>query len=485
MGLTHHVGWRGLLSAALVWSTSAMAKQPTSSPAGAPAAPGVFSVREYGAAGDGKTLDTAAINRALAACGKAGGGQVLLPPGTYLSGTVRLVSGVTLKLAAGARLVGTPDLEQYEHFAAPKGTPEARSPKWHRALVLGVGVRDVAVVGPGVIDGNKVFDPRGEEKMRGPHTIILGSSRNVTIRDVVIRDSANYAILIEFTSQVAVRNVEVTGGWDGVHFRGWLRRPCRDLSIIGCRFFTGDDGIAGRYAENLLIADCVVNSSCNGIRVIGPAKHTIIHDCLFYGPGVHPHRTQDRHNMLAGIILQPGAWDVSDGALDDVLISDVTMRNVESPVTLYLRRAGNTAGGVTVSRLSATGVYRAAASVESWTDTPVGRVVFRDVSIEYAGGAAAEQGRKSARPPHLGVRALPAWGLYARNVKELVLEDVRLSVAKKDARPVLIAEDVKRLTLDGLRLPADAGAAPLVLRNVGTVHRGRGEGLQDSAPSGR
>lgn len=428
----------------------------------------VFDVRRYGAVGDGKTLDTAAINRAVAACAEAEGGQVLLGPGTYLSGTVRLRSNVTLKLDAGARLVGTTALERYEHFNAPAGTPEAGGGKWHRALVLGVGVENVSIVGQGVIDGNKVFDPTGEEKMRGPHTILLGNSRDVEIRGVTVRDSANYAVMVEFSDRVEVRDVKITGGWDRVHFRGWSDRPCRDLRILGCRFFTGDDSIAGRYVENLLVADCVVNSSCNGVRVIGPARHMIVHDCLFYGPGVHPHRTQDRHNMLAGIVLQPGAWGASDGALEDVLISDVTMQNVKSPVTLYLKRAGNTADEITVGRLTATGVYEAAASVESWTDTRVGRVVFRDVSIEYIGGGKKPAARPAARKPGVDVRALPAWGFYARNVRHLVLEGVRLRCANKDLRPALLAENVDRLDVEDLRLPEAAGAGEtLVLKNVG------------------
>ena len=122
-------------------------------------------------------------------------------------------------------------------------------------------------------------------------------------------------------------------------------------------------------------------------------------------------------------------------------------------------------------------MYAAAASVESWSDTPVGRVVFRDVSIEYAGGGTAEQGRKDARAPHVGVRPLPAWGLYARKVRELVLEDVRLSCVKKDLRPVLIADGVDRLKLDDFRFPRIAGAAgPLVLRNVERIERGDREG---------
>jgi hypothetical protein len=384
---------------------------------------------------------------------------------------------VILKLDAGARLEGTTDLEKYRNFKPPEDMPESRfRSRWHRALLLGIGVEDIAILGPGIIDGNKVFDPEGEERMRGPHTIIIGESREVTIRDVDIVDSANYAILILLSSQVSVRRVQCTGGWDGVHFRGWKDRPCRDLSIIGCQFFTGDDAIAGRYVENLLISDCVVNSSCNGIRIIGPVKAMIVHDCLFYGPGVHPHRTQSRHNMLSGIILQPGGWDACEGAVDDVLISDVTMKDVKSPVTIYLKRPGNTADGIVVSRLSATGVYQAAASVESWTDTPVGRVVFRDVDIEYAGGESAGDGRNPARKPGVDARSLPAWGFFARNAGEVILEDVRLGSRKPDRRPVLIAEDVGRLVLDHLRFQRVAGVEqPLVFKNVESVEKGAAE----------
>jgi len=467
-----HMGRRRAALAAVVWSLFAMGQQRACPQDGPAATPGVFSVRSYGAVGDGRALDTAGINKAIDACAAAGGGQVRFPPGTYVSGTVHLRSKVALVLDTGARLVGSTSLEHYEEFHAPAGTPEAKAGKWHRALILGDGVEDVTIAGSGVIDGNKVFDPHGEEKMRGPHTIILGNCRNVTIRDVAVRDSANYAVMIEFSEQVEVRGVKITGGWDGVHFRGWVDRPCRDLSIVGCQFFTGDDSIAGRYVENLLVTNCVVNTSCNGIRLIGPATRLIVHDCLFSGPGVHPHRTQNRHNMLSGILLQPGAWDVSDGALDDVLISDVTMRNVSSPVTIWLKRAGNTADRITVSRLSATGVHPSAASVESWAETPVGRVVFRDVSLEFEGGGTAEQARMAVQPARLDFRPLPAWGFYARHVKDLRLENVRLSCAKDDLRPALRCDGVERLVLDGFRFPRPPGAAePVVLNNVGRVER--------------
>src|SRR5271166_2067218 len=429
----------------------------------------VVSVTEHGAKGDGKTLDGTALNRAVEACAGAGGGQVRVPPGRYLTGTVRLRSGITLMLDAGAVLVGTPDLEQYESYAPPESRPGDRN-HWHRALVLGVGFENVTITGPGVIDGNKVPDPQGEEHMRGPRAVLFGDSRNVVLRDVRIHDAANYAVLLERTSHVEVRGVECTCGWDGVHFRGRKGQPCRDVRILDCQFFTGDDCIAGAYWEDTLIDRCVINSSCNGIRLIGPARNLIVHDCLFYGPGRHEHRTsreKHRTNMLAGLCLQPGAWMATEGVLDDVKVSDVVMHDVTTPLHLSVM-PGNTAGRVWVDCLTATGVNLAAASLESWAEAPIGRVCLRDVSLEFTGGGVVDPARTEVLAPGVDARPLPAWGLYARNVQALQLENVRLGVAQDDPRPAVIADRVGTIHLDSLKLPR-VGSAPLVLNDVGEV----------------
>ena len=123
------------------------------------------------------------------------------PPGRYLSGTVHLKSRVTLYFEAGARLVGATDPNRTSIRRAPDFMPEARWGKWHRALILADGAEDIAIAGPGVIDGNKVFDPTGEERMRGPHTFVFVNCRNVTVRDVSFVDSANYAIFFQVSER--------------------------------------------------------------------------------------------------------------------------------------------------------------------------------------------------------------------------------------------------------------------------------------------
>lgn len=435
-------------------------------------APARFNIRDFGAHGDGQTLDTAAIQAALDACAQAGGGQVLISPGRYLSGTLHLRSRVTLWFEAGARLIGTTNLAEYRQPAPPAFMPEARWGKWHRGLLVGEDLEDVTLAGPGVIDGNKVFDPTGEERMRGPHTLVLVNCRRVRVRDLTFLDAANYAVFFMVCDDVEFRGATFLGGWDGVHWRGAPERWCHRVRITDCAFYTGDDAIAGRYWDHTLIADNLINSSCNGIRLIGPATRLTIARNLFRGPGEQPHRTSGerrRTNMLSGVILQPGAWDATRGLLDEVFLADNTMENVASPVTLWTK-PGNPVGRVTISGLNATGIYRAALSVESWAETPITNVVVRGARLEFTGGGPAEQARLPVRSPGVDARPLPAWGVYARHVEQLTLEDVRLSLARDDFRPALVAETVGRLVLDQVRYPSVAGVeTPLVLSNVTRV----------------
>jgi Pectate lyase superfamily protein len=418
----------------------------------APAA-GRFDIREFGAKGNGQALDTAAIQRAIDACKEASGGQVSFPGGRYLSGTIHLRTGVTLHLDAGARLIGITNLTKYAQPTPPYFMPEAKWGKWHRALIVGQDIEDFAITGEGIIDGNKVFDPTGEERMRGPHTIAFVNCRRATLRDITIVDAANYAVFFQVSDDVEVRNVKIVGGWDGVHWRGAPERWCHNVSIVGCQFFTGDDAIAGRYWDNTIIKDCLINSSCNGIRLIGPATGLTVANNLFRGPGEQLHRSSGerrRTNMLSGIILQPGAWDATRGLVDDVLLANNVMQHVASPVTLWTK-SGNPVGRVTISGLTATDVYRAAFSAESWAAAPITNVTLRNVQVEFAGGGKAWATNQTVKGPGVDARPLPAWGLYARNVQVLTLEDVRFSVASDDLRPVLETERVDHLNLDAFK----------------------------------
>jgi polygalacturonase len=443
-----------------------------------------FDVRRFGTAGDGRALDTAALNQAVDACAAAGGGRVVVPAGRYLTGTVRLRSNVTLHLECGAELIGTSDLDRYDHFTPPVDTPLiGGSTRWHRAIVLADGAENVAISGTGIIDGAKVSDPLGEEYVRGPHAVLFGNCRNVTVSGVTIKDAGNYALLLEFTSGVRVDGIKVAGGYDGVHLRGWEGRPCRDVRVSDCEFYTGDDCIAGWHWDDVRVERCTLNSSCNGVRLFGPARDVVVSNCHFFGPGKYPWRTAPPPlrltNMASGVCIHPSAWGDTPGEVDDLHIIDVDMRDVATPVHV-VAKSPSTVGYVTVERLSASGVYRAAASFESWTGEPMGRVDLRDVDIRYTGRSIAsswssplETARtilaatrpEDVRPPGTNSRPLPAWGLYARHVRTLHLENVRLSVNPRDARPAVLLDGVDTLESDPASSPSDS----VVMKNVRAI----------------
>jgi hypothetical protein len=224
-----------------------------------------------------------------------------------------------------------------------------------------------------------------------------------------------------------------------------------------------------------------MNSASNGIRLFGPAKTVIVHGCLMFGPGRYEWRTsrQLRHkSMAAGLCIQPSAWGETPGTVDGVHVSNVTMHDVGTPLHLA-SKAPSTIGGVTIDRLTATGVYRAAASIESWADEPIGRVDVRDSSIQFVGGFGpilqdpaealaailTAQTGPDVGPPGVNMRPLPAWGLYVRNVASLSLSDVKFSVDEEETRPAVILDGVGKLDVDGLRLPRGM-RQPVVLKNA-------------------
>lgn len=339
---------------------------------GAQATVETIDVTNYGAKGDSVTLNTKAINDAIAAAPE--GSIVNIPAGKYLTGTIHLKSGVTLMLSEGAEIIASENIDDYDSYIPTKdmskydtgaGTRNANVTsdiRWTKALILGVGVDSVTICGKGVIDGRHVVDSLGEESMRGPHTILIAESKNVNVSGLHIRRSSNYAVLGYELVNSVVDSLTIEEGWDGVHIRGG-----ENLVIKNCDIKTGDDAVAGGYWKGMKIENCRLNSSCNGIRMIEPSENLEIANCEIYGPGVYPHRTSGeakRNGTIYGIVLEPGAWGDAPGHTEGVYIHDVTIDNLLSPV-VYSMGENNTCSGLTIENLKATRI--------SFNTTPLNR----------------------------------------------------------------------------------------------------------------
>lgn len=429
----------------------------------------VFDIKKYGAKGDGKTINTAAINKAIDACAESGGGTVIVSKGVYLTGTIEMKSHISLYLEEGSVIKGTSDLSAYKYFYPEEEMIEynkSEKPEWNRALILGIGVSDVTISGKGMIDGDHVLDVGGEESMRGPHTLLLAMSRNLTFSDITVRCAANYAFMAYRIEDAVFQNLIIEESWDGIHIRGG-----KNTVIRNCELYTGDDAIAGGYWENVAITDCRINSACNGIRLIMPATGLKITHCTFKGPGVYPHRTSKelkRRYMLSAVLLQPGGWGPAPGYLNDVYISDLDIENMENPF-MFILNIGNESNRILVERVKARKIFKSAASIESWKGGSFQSIVLRNIDIEFDGHNDSALKNIVAAQPHVDSRVLPCWGMFVRNVKELVLDNIKLSYTGSEVRTAFYLDNVANIDLDNVRCRKTANAGEMVLMNSGTV----------------
>ena len=269
----HAAGFRPLCAGARagsrrLWAFAAL--MATLMPALAPAA--TFNVRDFGALGDGTTKDTVAFQKALDRCAVSGGGEVVVPAGKYLIGSVQLGNCTTLRLAADSLVVGSGELDDYPLIDIRW---EGRMQAGHRALIHAADVEHIAIVGPGAIEGNAATaasnkPPRGTPVLEAMHC------RDVRWEGFTVRQPGNnWATHPTFCTDVTIRNLTITGRRDGIDVDS-----CSRVRIEGCNIDSGDDSISlksgrgmdgarlGRPVEDVVITGCTLRGrafACLGI----------------------------------------------------------------------------------------------------------------------------------------------------------------------------------------------------------------------------
>ena len=415
----------------------------------------IVSILAYGAVPNDTTVNNAnAINSAIMYCSQNGGGTVVVPSGTFSTGTVFLRSGVTLRLDNGAVLLGSKrladysplttdlDLSRYESGQGTANYNSATDAQWSKAMIIGVKCNDAGREGEGCIDGGDIRNPQGEEHMRGPHTILLAGCRNMTMRNFKIRRSANYAFLAYRLDKSTFQNLTIEGGWDGIHIRGGHK-----LIIKNCKLHTGDDAIAGGYWEGMKITHCTLNSSCNGLRMIMPSTDLMIADCDIFGPGQYEHITSHRTRSEHAINLEPGAWGKAPGRMDRIYIKRNTIRNVLSPLCVTLGD-DNTCGSIVVEDMTARDITRMALSVKSWGKAPTDKVILKNCDLEFNGIDDPSLPVWFENKPTSQWPVFPCWGMFFRNVGVVETNNIKLRVKGGEYRKAYICQNVGRQNLD-------------------------------------
>lgn len=461
-------------------------------------ATGGFSVRDFGAKGDGTTKDTAAIQAAIDKAASIGG-TVILTPGEYISGTLHLKSNIELRIEHGARLVFSPSDEDFDAFEPlPYQMPAAREeksqqrpanptpnqlrklnapPAWddtetsyaHYSLLVGDGVQHVVIDGSGEIDGNR-------PKRGGPKPICFKNSEWITIHGITVRNAPNYNISLIGTDHVEVEGVRLINGYaDGID-----PDNCHCVRITNCYIDAWDDAICPkasfalgkpRGTEHLVVANCILRTSCNhfkfGTETEGDLKNVSVTNCVML-------RRDTGRPPTSGIAIE----SVDGANVDGIVISNVSIEDARAPIFIRLgtrargmdKPAAGTIKNVLIQNVTATG----ADFTSSITGVDAARV--QDVTIDgftvtAAGGGAAlslEVPEVPTKYPDGDMfKQLPAVGLYARHVDGLILRDIKVRMLQPDERPSLIADDVTRLAISGYETAnPKLSAPPILFRDV-------------------
>ena len=440
-----------------------------------------YNVRNFGAKGDGATLDSPAINAAIEEAVKHGGGRVVVPAGRYLSGSIRMKSNIELCIEAGAVIIAAPaSMKAYdksEEFGFPEYQDGGHT-YFHNSLIWADGEENVSITGRGMIDGEgltkhdteKAGQVQGGSIGTGDKSIALKACKNILIRDVTIYRGGHFAIIVTGCERGTIDNVTIDTNRDGIDID-----CCKYLTVSNCKVNTpSDDGIVlkASYAmkqavtcENILITNCVVSGfKCgtflDGTRV--PEKVNWVCGRIKLGTesnGGYRDITITNCTCIwsSGLAFE----EVDQGLMDNIVVSNIAMNHVHHYpiyITTGCRNRGpkevtepSRGQNIMISNVQALDCDSLCGIIiTGMKDAPLKNISLSNIYIEYRGGGTKEQ---AARPyPELGkmypepgkfLGPTPAYGLYARHVDSLKLNNVEFALKKPDERPMIVLDDVK------------------------------------------
>ena len=444
----------------------------------------MYYITHYGARADTAVLSTKAIQKAIDACAAGGGGYVVVPAGSFKTGSIFLKDNVYLYLSPGAVLYGSRSGKDYipvqpAYVAYKTGRPTIQ-------LIYGENITNSGILGQGTIDGQGSFFKRvtdfGDELItKGeddgvvggrPHLIRFITCRNITVKDVSLRNSPCWLQHYLACDDVHLSGLKIfnraTHNNDAIDIDG-----CHNVVISDIISDTDDDGItlkstSPRATENVTITNCTVSSHCNAIKMgtetNGGFKNITISNCVIKPSDAREPKTiYGRDTGLAGLALE-----IEDGGtLEGVTISNIVVRGTQAPVFIRLGNRSRSYSkdvkienvgqlrNVSISNLQAVDVGHVGCSITGIPGYRVENITLRDVFIELAGEI---EGKTVVEDPdelegnypectmftgwNYGKGMLPAKGFFVRHARNVRFENVVIRSKVPDERPDFIFQDV-------------------------------------------
>ncbi|WP_019534683.1 glycoside hydrolase family 28 protein [Paenibacillus ginsengihumi] len=461
----------------------------------------IYNITDFGAKGDGTTDNTKAIADAIAACQNGGGGTVYVPAGTYLTGPIVLVSHMTLYVEAGAVLRFTTRFEAYEPVRTRWSGYECYG---YSPLVYGYGLKQVAIKGEGIIDGQgeawwtayralregqPPYSPYGERlkelnraltetiknniaewdsQFLRPPLLQLLHCEDVVLEGVTLQNSPFWNTHLVYCRHVNIRGVSFKNPYTTPNGDGLDIDSCQDVRVSDCHFDVGDDCLClksgidedgrrvGIATENVAVTNCTMLHGHGGVvmgsETAGGIRHVVISNCIFIGT--------DR-----GIRIKTNR--ARGGGVEDVHISNIFMKDVLCPIAIngFYRYGVDTSNplmtspeavpvteatpvirNIYISDVTAKNCLASAGFIYGLPEMPVENVVLRHLTLETTTDPEEQGGEPDMVRENL---IMAGEGILCKHVRGLEMHRVRVGTRQG---PALRLENVSGAEIEGLRL---------------------------------
>jgi len=481
-----------------------------------------YDVRAFGATGDGQTIDSSAINRAIDATAAGGGGTVYFRGGNYLCYSIHLKSRVAMFLDAGATIIAADP--------APEGAlgydlAESNQPweeyqdyghnHWHNSLIWGEGLEDVSIGGPGRIWGRGLSrgwgaGPKAEQPGVANKAIALKNCRNVLLRDLSILHGGHFGILATGVDNLTIDDVKIDTNRDGMDID-----CCRNVRITNCSVNSPwDDGIClkssyalgyARATEMVTISNCLVAGSYEEGALLDGTFKRFAADSKVPRTGRIKFGTESNggfQNIAISNCVFDGcnglAIETVDGAvIEDLSVTNITMRDVVgAPIFMRLgaRMRGPAGAPVGVLRrvilsnitCSCAPGARIGSILAGIPGHPIEDVKLSDLMIAHPGGGTkddaqlqlAEKEKEYPEPSMFGTT--PAHGFFVRHARGVEMNGIKIEHAHEDLRPAFVIEDVEGADFERIKAPSTTGVPTFALNRVRDFSVWRSKPLADT-----
>jgi polygalacturonase len=456
----------------------------------------VYNVKRFGAVPDGKTINTKAIQRAFDTCSKTGG-QVLIPPGVFLAGTLYLKNNVHINIERGGVLKGSAAFEDYPdndvhyknaftHYPDGKQYP-------NKAFLFAEGVQDMSITGAGTIDGSgdspgfQLGDDNTPASRARPCLLLIIDSRKIRVSHIRLRNSAYWMQNYLGCDDVELRNLNIFNqsnyNQDGIDI------DAKNVLIENCIIDVDDDGICfkshdrNRPVENAVVRNCTIASNCNAIKFgtmsLGGLKNLTVSNCTIKKASADHIRHWQKKLAFIELpitVISGIALEAVDGAVvENVHISDIQMKDVQTPLFIVLGKRGRRQPGevgeapagkirnVVISNVTAVSHSKMCSSITAYSGAYVEDIVLQHISISGMGRGMLSEANLSLKEAPTAYpenrmygEVYPASGLFIRHVNGITLQSISLHVRNDDSRPAIILDDVLNAKINSLTTDVSA-----------------------------